>query len=40
MPVPSCNTLIARPSGGNVMPSRLEAFLPSTISAAQVSPTD
>ena len=40
MPVPSCNTLIARPSGGKVKPSRLEAFLPSTISAAHVSPTD
>ena len=40
MPVPSCNTLIARPSGGKTKPSRLEAFFPSVISAAHVSPTD
>lgn len=40
MPVPSCRTLIARPSGGKVRPSSAEAFLPSVISAAHVSPTD
>ena len=31
---------MARPSGGKVRPSRADAFLPSVISAAHVSPTD
>ena len=31
---------MARPLGGNTSPSRLSAFFPSVISAAQVSPTE